>query len=114
VDNGFGVYFWNSEESLEMENTITCNLIQDNDYGFYTDDVTVGPYVAYDCGGNTIHHNYVIDNDVQVYEGFDNIWDDGMGEGNYWSDYEGEDTDSDGVGDTDLPHNGVDYYPLMY
>ncbi|MGA1793981.1 MAG: nitrous oxide reductase family maturation protein NosD [Thermoplasmatota archaeon] len=114
VDNGFGVYFWNSDEYLDMDNTITCNIIQDNDYGFYTDDVTVGPWIAYDCGGNTIHHNYIIDNDVQVYEGYDNFWDNGKGEGNYWSDYEGEDTDHDGVGDTDLPHNGVDYYPLMY
>jgi nitrous oxidase accessory protein NosD len=43
----------------------------------------------------------------------DNIWDNGKGEGNYRSDYEGEDTDNDGIGDTDLPHNGVDDFPLM-
>ncbi len=113
VENTFGIYFWNSDETLEFDNVITCNLIKGNVYGIYTDDYTFGSYIAYDCGGNTLHHNNIIDNIFQVYEGFDNIWDDGKGEGNYWSDYTGEDTNDDGVGDTMLPHNGVDNYPLM-
>ncbi|MHA1581496.1 MAG: hypothetical protein ACTSYM_03190, partial [Candidatus Baldrarchaeia archaeon] len=47
-----------------------------------------------------------------------NIWDDGS-VGNYWDDYTGLDDGSngriagDGVGDTDLPHLGVDNYPLI-
>ena len=41
--------------------------------------------------------------------------------GNFWHDYEGNDIDCDGIGDTDLPYNsngnittGGDYLPLVY
>ena len=39
--------------------------------------------------------------------------------GNYWSNYQGRDDGTggreagDGMGDTDLPHEGIDFYPLM-
>jgi len=41
-----------------------------------------------------------------------NLWDNGV-EGNCWSDYTGQDLNGDGIGDTLLPHLGVDNYPLM-
>jgi len=60
--------------------------------------------------GNTIYHNNLINNGVG--DGGSNTWDNGA-EGNYWSDYDGEDLNGDGIGDTLLPHQGVDFYPLM-
>jgi parallel beta-helix repeat protein len=90
-------------------NSIVWNDIRDNVYGFWMLDAT----------DNIFHHNNIIDN---IFP-FDNMWggtsetantwDDSNGEGNHWSDYAGEDSDDDGVGDTNLPHNGVDYYPMM-
>jgi len=72
---------------------------------------------------NLIYHNNFIWNNFHVdflTSGVHppNFWDDGS-VGNYWDDYVGLDDGSggrvagDGVGDTDLPHLGVDKYPLI-
>ena len=62
---------------------------------------------------NTFYHNNFIDNQYQV-QCFASTtrWDNGA-EGNYWSDYMGEDTNGDGIGDTLLPYLGLDYCPLV-
>ena len=105
VENTFGIYFHNQYPDFEMDNLVKCNLVKENGYGFFSEGSL--------ASGNVIHHNNIIDNTIQVVEQGTNTWNDGKGEGNYWSDYAGSDTDGDGVGDTALPHNGVDYYPLM-
>jgi hypothetical protein len=73
--------------------------------------------VLHDSPLNTFHHNS-FRNAIDQRDSSDNVWDDGA-EGNYWDDYVGLDDGSngrvpgDGVGDTDLPHQGVDNYPLV-
>ena len=63
--------------------------------------------------GNFIYHNNFIDNvEEHIEGGGGNTWDNGS-VGNYWSDYDGADLDGDGIGDTNVPWEGVDYYPLM-
>jgi nitrous oxidase accessory protein len=64
----------------------------------------------------SFYHNNFINNTVQV-ESFANgtaIWDEGW-EGNYWSDFNGTDSDHDGIGDTPyvIDSNNIDHYPLM-
>jgi parallel beta-helix repeat protein len=90
--------------SDSRENVITKNMISNNENsGIY-------PWCS---NNNKIYHNNFINNTEQVLS-YDssNTWDNGC-EGNYWSNYNGTDLDGDGIGDTYLPWEGVDYYPLM-
>lgn len=84
-------------------NTFYENKILDSTYGVST----------LSSDGNIFYHNNLIDNKDQVYDFSQNIWNSEAQEGNYWSDYNGTDTDGDGVGDTYLPWQGVDWYPLI-
>lgn len=84
-------------------NTFTRNTIRDGPYGIS----------MLHSDGNTIYHNNFINNAEQLSElNSSSTWDNGK-EGNYWSDYQGEDLDGDGIGDTFIPHLGVDHYPLV-
>jgi parallel beta-helix repeat protein len=98
-ENKKGLYIHRS-----YSNTIKNNNISRNEHGFYR------KYTS----KNIYHHNNIIENLEQVNkENSSDIWDNGYEEGNFWSDYTGLDKNGDGVGDTNLPHNGVDDYPLM-
>lgn len=67
-----------------------------------------------DSRGNLIHGNNIIDSRQISYDNGNNRWylD---GEGNFWSDYAGEDFDGNGIGDDPyrFEFNGVDNAPLM-
>ncbi|MCK4668872.1 right-handed parallel beta-helix repeat-containing protein [Candidatus Bathyarchaeota archaeon] len=70
----------------------------------------------YESSNNIFHHNNFINNTNQVdLSSFsNNTWDNGC-EGNYWSDYNGTDSDGDGIGDTPyaINENNTDHNPLM-
>jgi nitrous oxidase accessory protein len=87
-------------------NNISSNVIAQNIYGIDFMEVFAPRY-------NVIYHNDIVGNTYQLQgNSTGNIWNNTASEGNYWSDYEGEDLDSDGIGDTNTPHHGVDSYPL--
>lgn len=85
------------------ENKIARNEIYKNEYGLILSNST---------------NNYILRNNLQntfqlsLENSTLNTWDNGV-EGNYWSDYTGQDANGDGIGDTELPCQGVDYHPLM-
>jgi len=105
-NNGYGIWLSSSSGT-----TISGNIITNNSRG--------GIRLA-DSSSNVIYHNNFIDNGVpQVYDTnpTNNDWHrPDLLEGNFWSDYPGEDNDGDGIGDTFIPWPSPDYdnYPLMH
>ncbi|MCK5292783.1 MAG: right-handed parallel beta-helix repeat-containing protein, partial [Thermoplasmata archaeon] len=127
-NNDHGIYLVYSSSNTISGNTVSNNIYRGIYLGYSSSNTIsgntvsgngIGIYLHY-SSSNTIFHNNFIDNTDQLYNyQSTNTWDNGDGEGNYWSDYTGLDDGSggrvagDGVGDTDLPHQGVDWYPLM-
>jgi parallel beta-helix repeat protein len=107
-NNRHGIYFEDNADNNDIhENIISSN----SNFGLSIDG---------SCDNNHIFHNIIISNSQQAnYNGY-NIWNNNLQEGNYWSDYTGLDNGADGrikgdgIGDTNLPHLGLDNYPFLY
>jgi parallel beta-helix repeat protein len=95
----YGIRLSSSSNNLISGNTAT--------YNYY------GIYVHSSSDNNTIYHNN-FNNTDQVWSDSLNIWND-ANEGNYWSDYTGQDKNGDGIGDTPYVINveNQDNNPLM-
>ena len=102
-----GIYLWSSSNY----NTLTNNTVSNNDDGGIT---------LWESCNNLLYHNNLINNNGNAYNSSSdpvctNFWNSST-EGNYYSDYDGCDNDTDGIGDTPYPISGgssVDHFPLM-
>ena len=98
-------------------NTIIGNYISHNDEGIFfgvnTEDVPVNIVLNHNSFVNNIEHfSGCVCEEYNTTEPM-HTWDDGE-EGNYWSDYNGTDANSDGIGDTPYIIDALnrDRYPL--
>ncbi len=109
ISNSYnGILLFSSTVNMIIYNNISSNIYS---------------VVIFDsnCKNNIFHHNSFFNGSVVnvIDSGADTRWDDNHGEGNYWSNYMGLDDGTggriagDGVGDTNIPHMGLDNYPLM-
>ncbi|HMA83383.1 MAG TPA: NosD domain-containing protein [Candidatus Thermoplasmatota archaeon] len=91
------------------DNTIIENTISDNSRGIV---------IQGDCEGNVLYHNNFIENTHDAVDSGIDTWDNGYPHGgNYWDEYEGVDSDGDGIGDQPYRIQGgtnYDHYPLMH
>ncbi len=102
--NYYGIFI----DDNASNNMITENIITHNYYG-----VKAAPLSQ----GNNIYYNDFIGNTFSAYDEGANLWSDGYGLGNNWSDYDGVDNDHNGIGDMPYfiaPYGASDDFPSMY
>jgi len=105
-----GILSKSDQSKSKLDNlTVTENDIQSNGIGIW----------LWGSRGGTLYHNNLLDNNVQVsvHDSQNNTWDNGL-EGNFWSDYNGIDNNTDGIGETQHWIDGNktennDCHPLM-
>ncbi len=127
--DGHGIFLMYSSSNSLSENILTENIHAGITLSGSGSNTLIGNTATGNGDGisvsasnsNMIYYNNFVDNINQVFNSMStNTWDNGAGEGNYWSDYNGLDDGSggriagDSIGDTLIPHQGMDSYPLMH
>jgi parallel beta-helix repeat protein len=122
--NGISIESWSSHNKVYENLVKSCgwygiDLISNANYNSISGNTITkndGPGIRLSGSfNNTVVWNNFVDNAQQVNtDGVSNFWDNGI-EGNYWSDYVGNDTNYDGIGDIQCEFNSynIDHYPLM-
>ena len=126
-DNIKGMYIFNSSGLSITGNSISNNSYFGIEISHASSDNRIsdcqienngnyGIYITQSSNGNKIYHNNFINN--TAYDICSNKWGSTYEDvlGNYWSDYTGEDSNRDGMGDMPYAIDGgeVDSYPLIH
>lgn len=128
-NTGHGLSIFNSSRSRILNNVLVANRMSgvmfrygssyNKIIGNFIADNPLGIHIESSSADHNIFYRNSLNNTNQVFvASASNSWDN-EAEGNYWADYYGEDDGStgrianDGVGDTGIPHLGLDFYPLM-
>jgi parallel beta-helix repeat protein len=105
-------YISNGGEAVIIWDSSSFNNIENNTFFKNRQGINI----TRSSNNNKIFHNCFIDNSMNTFDECYNTWDDGYPSGgNYWDDYNGTDSDGDGIGDTPYPIPGgdnLDRYPL--
>ena len=120
TNNNSGIKFWGSSS-----NRIIGNNIRENGNGIFFSGASFLDVFHYPSPNNIIYYNNFIENENNVADvagswwlqdstPANNIWNTGS-EGNYWSNYNGTDNNSDEIGETPyvIDEKNQDNYPLM-
>lgn len=120
TNNHNGIKFWGSSS-----NRIVGNDIRENGNGIFFSGAMYLNVFHYPSPNNIIYNNNFVDNENNVADvagswwlqdstPAENIWDRGS-EGNYWSNYNGSDSNSDEIGEAPyvIDEQNQDNYPIM-